>query len=106
MSTIHPEPDSNLGRLCAAYKLVKPRADDAAKQLEQIVDAIKVELTNAAPGETSVMCTADVLDRPLRMQYRENWYLDAKRMRTEDPVLYVRWAKKRCVWALGMVDNP
>lgn len=103
MTTIHVESDSNLGRLCAAYTLAKPRADAAAKQLEQIVDAIKLELSNAAPGDPSVVCTADVLERPLRLQYRESWYLDAKRMRTEDPVLYVQWAKKRSAWSLGTV---
>jgi hypothetical protein len=103
MAIVHPEPDSNLGRLCSAYKLAKPRADQAAKALEQIVDAIKVELTNAAPGETSVDLTADVLERPLRMTCVQSWYVDSKRLKAEDPYTYVKWAKKRTVWKLGPV---
>lgn len=109
MTTVHAEPDSKLGRLCAAYSMAKPRADEAAKQLEQIVDAIKVELANATTAgpelATTVDLVADVLERPLRLHRKESWYLDAKRMKTEDPLLYVTWAKKRVVWELRQVTS-
>lgn len=109
MAQVHPEPDSNLGRLCAAYKLAKPRADEAKRALDQITDAIKVELTNAVaddpayhPGEP-VVCLAPVLDAPLRMSYVQSWYLDTKSLKEQDPHTYVKWAKQRGVWKLAAV---
>lgn len=109
MAQVHPEPDSNLGRLCAAYKLAKPRADEAKRSLEQIVDAIKVELTNVVADDPAyqqgepVVCTADVLVEPLRMFYVKSWYLDTKALKELDPHTYVKWAQQRGVWKLQAV---
>jgi hypothetical protein len=111
MAQLHPERSSNLGKLCAAYSLAKPRADEAAKQLEQIVDAIKVEMTNAVADDPAyqqgepIVCLADVLATPLRLSYRKSWYLDVKSLKAQDPHTYVKWAKQRGVWQLAQVTT-
>lgn len=109
MAHVHPQPDSKLGRLCSAYKLAKPRADEAKRALEQITDAIKVALTEVASEDPAyqqgepVVLAADVLDAPLRMSYVKSWYLDTKALKEQDPYTYVKWAKERGVWKLAQV---
>lgn len=109
MAQVHPEPDSKLGRLCAAYSLARPRADQAERSLKQITDAIKVELTNMVAEDPAyhqgepVVCVAEVLDAPLRMSYVNSWYLDTKALKEQDPHTYVKWAKQRGVWKLQAV---
>lgn len=105
MTTINPDPDSKLGRLCVAYNLAKPRADQAMRSFEQIKDAIKAELANAAPGETRVDLVGEVLDCPLRMTVQQRWYVDTKGMKAADPLTYVKWAKQRTVYDLRAVPT-
>lgn len=102
-ASIEPSPGSRLDALAAAYAQAKPAADAAAARLKEITDAIKVELTTAAPGSTQVDLHSSELERPLRLSARTSWRLDTNRLKAEAPNLYVRFAERRTVWDLRAV---
>jgi hypothetical protein len=91
---------SRLEELLAAYAQLKPQADDLETRLKAITDAIKAELHAAAPKETKVEVAHAVLAQPLRLSFVERWDLDAKRMKAENPALYVAYARKGGRWEL------
>lgn len=94
--------DTRLSQLHAAYSDAKATADGAAKQLKAITDAIKVELNSAAPEETRIELHSEGAPT-LRLAYAERWTLDSKRMKSEDPETYVRFARKSGAWSLTKV---
>lgn len=97
--TVTAEPGSRLEQLHEAYAGAKAAADETAKQLKAITDAIKLELTQAAPeGTAKVQLTGSA--PPLRLQWVESWRVDARRLKAEDPETYVRYAKKSGTWQL------
>lgn len=96
---------SRLEQLAEAYAVAKPAADAAKEHLDAITDAIKLELTMAAPGALRVDFTASCLDVPLRLQSKTSWRLDSTRLKTEAPELYVRYAKQSSYWELRAVPN-
>lgn len=103
--TIRPVPNSRLEQLLAQYEQAKAAADEAGKTLKAITDGIKLELTNAAPGATSIDVTGELLTRPLRLHAKESWRVDAKKLKAEDPATYVRYATKSVVWELRAVGG-
>lgn len=100
--TVVADPDTRLAQLHASYADAKARADEAAKQLKAITDAIKVELNTAAPEETRVELRGDA-GPGLVLRYTERWTLDSKKMKAEDPLTYVRYARKGGSWSLSQV---
>lgn len=100
--TVVAEPDTRLSQLHAAYEDAKAHADDAAKRLKAITDAIKVELNTAAPDETRVELRGEA-GPALRLAYSERWTLDSRKMKAEDPETYVRYARKSGAWSLTKV---
>lgn len=93
---VQPEPESRLAHLAARYDALKARADTAKADLEELTTAIKAEMAAAAghaAGPAIVLDTPD-LQRPLRLTAVESWKIDAKRLKVDDPVTYVRWARK------------
>lgn len=104
-SVVVPEPGSRLEALAEAYAIAKPAVDAAKASLEEITDALKLELTNAAPGATRVDLNAPVLDAPLRLAARTAWRLDTTRLKAELPETYVRYAKQSTYWELRAIAN-
>lgn len=96
---------TRLEALAEAYALAKPAADAAAAHLESITDAIKVELTNAAPGATKVDLNADALEAPLRLSARTSWRLDSKRLKQQAPAVYAQYAVQTSYWELRAVKR-
>lgn len=94
------QPGSRLDDLLAVYAELKPQADEVAARLKAVTDAIKAELMAAAPGATRVDVDHAALPAPLRLSYVESWTLDAKRMKTEAPEVYVAFARKGGSWQL------
>jgi hypothetical protein len=93
-------PGSRLDDLLATYAELKPAADETATRLKAITDAIKAELTAAAPGAQQIDVTHEALVAPLRLSYVESWSLDTKRLKAEDPATYVQYARKGGRWEL------
>lgn len=91
--------DSRLAQLQSQYAEAKSAADAAAEHLKGITDAIKHELTRAAPEHTKIDLPAGH-GPALRLTYSERWSLDTRRMKAEDPLTYVRYAKKGGAWTL------
>ncbi|GLW32252.1 hypothetical protein [Actinoplanes regularis] len=98
--SVQPEPGSRLDDLLAAYAELKPRADELATRLKTITDAIKAELTAARPGAQYIGVDHPALVQPLRLTYVESWTLDSKRLKAENPELYVTYARKGGSWQL------
>lgn len=94
-----------LEALCAQYDQAKAQADAAAKVLKEITDGIKVELITAAPGVEKVDLASDFLARPLRLQAITSWRVDAIKLKAENPLLYVQYARESVAWHLKAVGR-
>lgn len=96
---VKAEPDSRLEQLLAAYDLLKPEADAVAARLKTVTDAIKFEARKAA-ADDAVTIAIDGAGVAMTLSYVESWRLDATRMKEEEPVTYVRFAKQSGSWRL------
>jgi hypothetical protein len=94
---INAAPDSRLAQLAAAYAEAKAQANEAADRLDGITDALKAEMTTAAPDSGTIELDGPV---PLRLSARESWRLDTAKLKAADPETYVRYAKKSVSWVL------
>jgi IMP cyclohydrolase len=94
--------DSRLSQLHAEYAGAKAAADAATARLKGITDGIKAELNSMAPDERRVQLVTEGIPA-LQMTYAERWTVDAKRLKTEAPETYVRYAKKSGAWTLRTV---
>lgn len=99
---VQPDGDTRLAQLHAQYADAKAAADAASATLKAITDAIKLELTQAAPEETKVALVSDNGPR-MTLTYSETWRFDSTRFKREDPETYVRFAKKSGSWTLKAV---
>lgn len=98
--TVTAPPASRLEQLHAAYADAKAEQDAAAKKLKAITDAIKVEVTSLDPNERRFEITGASGAPPLRLTYVESWRVDSKRLKAEQPELYVAYAKQSGAWTL------
>lgn len=106
MTAVTPESGSRLEQLASQYDMAKAEADKAANDLKAITDAIKLELVNAAPeGATSIDLVSNELVKPLRLVAVTSWRVDAKKLKAEDPVTYVRYATQGTSWTLKRVSE-
>jgi hypothetical protein len=97
-------PDSRLAQLQAMYPDLKAQAEAAAKALKDCTDGIKLELTTAAPGQQRV----DLAGGPgpaLQLTYVERWTIDSRRLKAEQPALYVTYAKQGGSWSLRTAQD-
>lgn len=96
-----PQPtDPELDALYAEYNKLKPTFDELKERFEAVKQAIKVKLTAANPGQTRIDIDHPALAAPLKLIYVPRWDLNTKRMKAEDPELYVRYAEKGGRWEL------
>lgn len=100
VADVHPEPNTRLDQLAAEYASLAPLAKEYSDRLEAIKEGIKAELANAAPGATKVRLTSSYLAKPLQLVARSEWRIDSKRLKTEDPVTWVKFAKQLSYWRL------
>lgn len=96
---VRPEGGSRLEHLHAEYAEAKAAADTAASRLKSLTDAIKVELTEAAPGAGRIQLVSEY-GPALGLTYTESWRIDTPRFKAEQPELYVAYAKKSGSWRL------
>lgn len=94
------ESGSRLDDLLATYAELKPAADEITGRLKTVTDAIKSELTSAVPDTRRIDVAHEALAQPLRLTYVERWELDTKRLKVDEPSLYVRYARKSTRWEL------
>lgn len=97
---VEAAPDTRLHQLVYEYTAAKTRADEAYERLDTLKTAIKAELAASAPHSAHIAVSGPRLDTTLTMRWVESWRLDAKRMKTEVPELYVQYAKKGGHWEL------
>jgi predicted phage-related endonuclease len=103
-NAVHAAPGTRLEQLHAQYADLKARADDAAAQLKGCTDAIKLELTQAAPNERSLVLSSDA-GPALGLTYVESWRIDTGKLKAEQPYLYAKYAKKSGSWRLARVQD-
>lgn len=92
------ETGSRLAQMHAAYADAKAEVEGAAERLKVITDAIKLELTNAAPDQARIELHGP--GPTLRLVYTTSWRVDAKKLKAEAPEIYVRYAKQTGSWTL------
>lgn len=87
-------PGSRLEELLASYEGAKAAAEEATARFEAITGAIKAELSSAYPGTGDISLSgAPGLPR-LKMTWLHPWRFDSKRLKEENPLMYVRYAKQ------------
>jgi hypothetical protein len=91
--------NERLAQLHAQYLETKAQADEWAARAKGLSDAIKSELTQAAPDALKVELVTEG-HRPLRLTYRESWRLNTSKLKAEDPQTYVAYAVKSSSWTL------
>lgn len=99
---VRPETGSRLEQLHAEYESAKAAADEAAARLKSITDAIKAELTEAAPGAGRLQLLSPH-GPALGLTYTESWRIDTPRLKRENPELYVAYAVKSGSWRLAQL---
>lgn len=92
---VTPVPGSRLEQLVASYETLKARRDEAAAAFDDCAAAIKAEVRAAFPAEVAFAIAGSPHWPALRLTWSRPWRLDSKRMRREDPQLYVRYAVRR-----------
>lgn len=97
---ITPAPDSKLEQLAALYAQFKPLFDEYKTKLDAVTDAIKLELTMAAPGHNKIKLISSELDCPLQLVAFEQTRVDQKALKAEAPDVYAHFARKSTVWQL------
>lgn len=99
--SIEAPANGRLEQLQGMYPHIKAKADAAAAELKAVVDGIKSELLNTAPEDAH---SIELLGVPrLRLTYVERWTLDTDKLKKENPVLYVKYARHGGSWTLRKV---
>lgn len=101
---VKPDAGSRLEQLHASYAGAKAALDEATTQVRAITDAIKLELTTAAPDQTRIELVGEGAPA-LRLSWTTSWRFDSRRLKAEDPELYVRYAKPSGTWVLKAVGG-
>lgn len=102
---VSPESGSKLEQLHALYQTLKERSEVASKELKAVTDALKVEMTNAAPeGSTRVVLEGS--DGPrLALAYSERQTVDSRRLRREQPAIYGAYLTTSGSWSLRVAKD-
>lgn len=96
---VNYEPGSRLEQLHAEYIAAKAAESDAKKRATAATDALKLELTQAAPDQPKIELEGSAGPR-LHLGYVETWRFDSTRFKKDDPFTYVKYAKKSGSWTL------
>ena len=102
---VRPAEGGRLDGLLAEFGRLKPQIDDLTEQLKTVTDAIKLEVTSAMPGSTSILLSSPHLRSLLDVNYRAAWRLDTKRLKAEQPLIYATYAKRSGSWRLDPVEG-
>jgi hypothetical protein len=97
---IEPQPGTRLELLMAEHDRAKVEADAAKEKEDELKAAIQGELSALADPDSlpdAFDIPADPAGRWEAYSYRwvnGGWRIDSKAMQEQDPVTYVKWAKK------------
>lgn len=89
-----------LAQLHASYDEAQANYDAASSHLDAIKTGIKAELAQLAPEGSTKIALNGTDGPPLTLTYAESWRVDSRKLKTEDPETYVRFAKKSGSWTL------
>lgn len=101
---VNYEPGSRLEQLHAEYIEAKALAASAKERADAATDALKLVLTEAAPGASTVELEGTAGPK-LHLGYSETWRFDSKKFKADDPVTYVRYASKSGSWTLRVAKG-
>ncbi len=95
------QPGSRLEELLAAYEPLKAAAEEAAERFKSLTDAIKNEITAACPDGTARVSIAGTPGLPrLTMAWIKSWRVDSRKLKEEQPYLWVKYSKESSYWEL------
>ena len=104
---VRPEAGTRLAELHAQYSDLKAQADAAAERLKACTDGIKAEIAAQLPDGSTRGLLRDPAGQapPLALTYAERWSVDSRKLKAEDPEMYVRYAKKSGAWSLRVASG-
>lgn len=100
---VSPLTNTRLDSLVAQYEAARAEHEETKARFDELTDGIKAELAKAAPGHEKVFLHSAHLSTPLKLELRQRWTVDAKRLKRDDPVTYVTYAKQSASWYLVRV---
>lgn len=106
-ASITAEPGSRLEQLQEARAALKASVDAGQVELKNLTDAIKVELTQLAPGHRKITLQGTASAPALSLTYVESWRLNTKALKA-DPVgvqYYAKYAEQSGSWVLKDVTR-
>lgn len=102
---VTPDPDSRLARLVAERAALAPAVSNAKKRLKDIEDAIKIELTNAAPDSANTVATVPGC-KPVRLAWQPRPQFQEKAFKEAHPDLAQRFTDQDAgFWSLREVSS-
>lgn len=97
---IMPVPGSLLDQLMDAERAATAAAAEAAERLKSLRDRIKAEITQVHPGVRAFDIAGSQHRPGMHLTWEETVRLDAKRLKREQPRVYVEYAEFGGRWAL------
>ena len=83
----------------ARYAEAKEAADAAAETLKGATSKLKAAITEASGGAYRTVLNVPGF-KPVNLTYVESWRIDTKRLKAEQPALYVDYAERSGAWRL------
>lgn len=96
---VNYEPGSRLEQLHGEYLAAKAEESSAKARAKAATDALKREMTDAAPGATTVDLEG-AAGKALHLTFVETWRFNSVQFKADDPETYVRYAEKSGSWKL------
>lgn len=97
--------DDRLAQLHAQYADLKAAADEAASRFKACTDAIKYALQQRAAEGAQKITLVGNSGPALALTYTERWTIDSRKLKAEDPLTYVKYAKKGGSWSLRVAQG-
>jgi hypothetical protein len=96
-------PGTRLEQLLASYEPVKAAYEEAKARLDALTDALKAEMSAAAPeGSTDMVLDGGPALPRVRVSWKQPYRFDVKRFRTDYPQIYVKYETRGGHWELRL----
>jgi len=100
------EPESRLEGLLADLEQAVAVTKEAQSIEKRIKDDIKTEVTGRAPGRERIIIKSKFLTVPWVLRWQDSWIIDSKMLKAVEPLLWVKYAKKKTTCYLEASRKP
>jgi hypothetical protein len=100
VSVLRAQPATELADLRARYDELKRVRDAATEEFDAVKTKLQTALSEASDGALRSALYVDGF-KPMTLTYTEPWTVDSKRLKAEQPAVYVEFAKRGQRWTLA-----